>query len=99
MNVLPTQVLADSLSVKINGWEPTPDQIQKITDYVVGVHIPIRGNTFNISTLQEIAGGHPITAFYLTVAWRTLNTKRSSLSWPEKWKDVLTTLKNKLLPR
>lgn len=60
-----TSVLADSLSVKINGWEPTPDQIQKITDYVVGVHIPVRGDTFNISTLQEIAAGESYNSFLL----------------------------------
>lgn len=50
-------VLKGSLDMKINGWEPTPDQIQKITDYVVGVHIPVHGDTFNISSLQEIAKG------------------------------------------
>lgn len=52
-----TSVLNDSVDVKINGWEPTPEQIQRITDYVDGVHIPVRGDTFNISTLQEIAEG------------------------------------------
>lgn len=52
-----TSILNDSINVKINGWEPTPGQIQKITDYVDGVHIPICGDTFNISTLQEIAEG------------------------------------------
>ncbi len=50
-------VLKDSLDVKVNGWEPTPEQIQRITDYVDGVHIPVRGDTFNISCLQEMASG------------------------------------------
>ncbi len=50
-----TDVLKDSMDVKINGWEPTPSQIQRITDNVDGVHIPVRGDTFDISTLQEIA--------------------------------------------
>lgn len=50
-------VLRDSLEVKVNGWEPTPEQIQRITDYVDGVHIPVRGDTFNISSLQEMASG------------------------------------------
>lgn len=50
-------VLKDSLEVKVNGWEPTPEQIQRITDYVKGVHIPVRGDTFNISSLQEMASG------------------------------------------
>jgi hypothetical protein len=58
-------VLDGSLHVKINGWEPTPDQIQRITDYVVGVHVLIRGDTFNISTLQEIAGGASYNSFLL----------------------------------
>ena len=52
-----TSVLKDSLEVKVNGWEPTPGQIQRITDYVDGVHIPVRGETFDISTLQEMASG------------------------------------------
>jgi|GEM_PF-1940673 hypothetical protein len=52
-----TSVLKGSVDMKINGWEPSPGQIQKITDYVDGVHIPVRGDTFNISTLQEIAEG------------------------------------------
>ncbi|QGY46383.1 hypothetical protein GM418_22790 [Maribellus comscasis] len=60
-----TNVLSDSLTVKKNGWEPTPEQIQKITDYVVGVHIPVRGDTFNISTLQEIAGGESYNSLLL----------------------------------
>lgn len=50
-------VLKDSLDVKVNAWEPIPEQIQRITDYTVGVHIPVKGDTFNISTLQEIAEG------------------------------------------
>ncbi len=52
-----TSVLKDSLHVKVNGWEPTPKQIQQITDYVDGIHIPVRGDTFNISSLQEMASG------------------------------------------
>lgn len=50
-------VLKDSLDVKVNGWEPTADQIQRITDYVIGVYIPVKDDTFNISTLQEMADG------------------------------------------
>lgn len=52
-----SDVLKDSLEVKVNGWEPSPEQIQRITDYVDGVHIPVRGDTFDISSLQEMAGG------------------------------------------
>jgi hypothetical protein len=52
-----TDVLKNSLEVKTNSWEPTPEQIQRITDYVVGVHIPVRRDTFDISTLQEMAEG------------------------------------------
>lgn len=50
-------VLKDSLDVRVNGWEPTSEQIQRITGYPVGVYIPLTGDTFNISTLQEIAEG------------------------------------------
>ena len=52
-----TGVLKNSIDVKTNSWESTPKQIQQITDYVVGVFIPVRGDTFNISTLQDIAKG------------------------------------------
>ena len=52
-----TGVLKNSIDVKANSWEPTPEQVLQITDYVVGVHIPVRGDTFNISTLQDIAKG------------------------------------------
>jgi hypothetical protein len=52
-----TSVLKDSVDIKVNGWEPTPEQIQRITDYVDGIHIPVRGDTFDISSLQEIANG------------------------------------------
>ena len=52
-----TGVLKNSIDIKINGWEPNPEQIFQITDYVVGVYIPVRGDTFDIKTLQELANG------------------------------------------
>jgi hypothetical protein len=52
-----TDVLKNSIDIKINSWEPNSDQIQRITDYVVGAYIPVRDDTFAISTLQEIAEG------------------------------------------
>lgn len=50
-------VLKESLEVKVNSWEPSPEQIHRITDCVDGVHIPVHGDTFDISSLQEMAIG------------------------------------------
>jgi hypothetical protein len=52
-----TGVLKDSADIRVNGWEPAPEQIRRITGYPTGAHIPVRGDTFDISTLQEIASG------------------------------------------
>jgi hypothetical protein len=79
-----TSVLRDSLDVKVNGWEPSPEQIQRITDYVSGAHIPVRGDTFNVSTLQEIAGGVSYNRILLAGAMPGFKYEREFLELAKK---------------
>jgi hypothetical protein len=85
-----TSVLKGSLEVKVNSWEPTPEQVQQITDYVTGVHIPVRGNTYNISTLQEMAGGTSYNRLFLNGAMSDFKYEKEFLE-PAKKMERCTT--------
>ena len=79
-----TDVLKNSLEVKTNSWEPTPEQIQRITDYVIGVHIPVRNDTFNLSTLQEMAEGVSYNRILLSGAMSEFKYEKEFLELAQK---------------
>jgi hypothetical protein len=92
-----TGVLQDSIGIKINGWEPNPEQIQRITDYVDGVHIPVRGDTFHISTLQEIAGGISYNRVLLSGAMQDFKYEKEFLELAKKMEGCSSATANKLM--
>lgn len=79
-----TSVLKDSLTVKVNGWEPTPEQIRRITDSVDGVYIPVRGDTFDISSLQEMASGVSYNRVLLSGAMSDFKYEKEFLELAKK---------------
>jgi hypothetical protein len=79
-----TGVLKESIDVMVNGWEPTPRQIQWITDPYEGIHIPVRGDTFDISTLQEIAAGVSYNRVFLSGIMREFSYEKEFLELAKK---------------
>ncbi|MDR1223755.1 MAG: hypothetical protein LBL07_12900 [Tannerella sp.] len=77
-------VLKESVEVMVSGWEPTPRQIQWITDPYEGVHIPICGDTFDISTLQEIAAGVSYNRLLLSGTMRRFSYEKEFLELAKK---------------
>jgi hypothetical protein len=79
-----TGVLKESVDVMVSGWEPTPRQIQWITDPYEGVHIPIRGDTFDISALQEIAAGVSYNRLLLSGTMRRFSYEKEFFELAKK---------------
>ncbi|MDR1225149.1 MAG: hypothetical protein LBL07_20060 [Tannerella sp.] len=79
-----TGVLKESVDVMVSGWEPTPRQIQRITDPYEGVHIPIRGDTFDISALQEIAAGVSYNRLLLSGTMRRFSYEKEFFELAKK---------------
>ncbi|MDR1501200.1 MAG: hypothetical protein LBT43_01925 [Prevotella sp.] len=93
-----TGVLRNSVGIRINGWKPNPEQIRRITDNVGGIHIPVRGDTFNISTLQEIAGGVSYNRVLLSGAMPDFRYEKEFLELARKMERCAgTTEANKLM--